>query len=166
MGKNSEALKYLKSSIEIEPNNSMAFHNLGSIYEDEAEFSQAKESFKKAISLNKKDYDSIHGLSLIQLSEGDYENGLKNYESRFFISNGNIRLRHKKIPRLNTLRNIEKKRVLIWYEQGMGDSIQFSRYVNLVIKLKAEVTFEVQEPLVSFFESQLNCRVVKKREWK
>ena len=161
LGRNSEAVKYLKSSIEIEPNNSMAFHNLGSIYEDESEFSQAKENFKKAISLNKKDYDSIHGLSLIQLSEGDYENGLKNYESRFFISNGNIKLRHKKIPRLNTLQNIENKRVLIWYEQGMGDSIQFSRYVNLVIKLKAEVTFEVQEPLVSFFESQLNCRVVK-----
>ena len=43
----------------------------------------------------------------------------------------------------------------------MGDSIQFSRYVKLIIKLKAEVTFEVQEPLVSFFERQFNCKVVK-----
>ena len=57
-------------------------------------------------------YDSIHGLSLIQLSEGDYENGLKNYESRFFISNGNIRLRHKKIPRLNTLQNIYQRLIV------------------------------------------------------
>ena len=161
LGRNSEALEYLESSIEIEPNNSMAFHNLGSIYEDESKYSQAKENFKKAISLNKQDYDSIHGLSLIQLSEGDYENGLENYEARFFISNRNVELRHRNIPRLDTLQNIEKKRVLIWFEQGMGDSIQFSRYVKLIIKLKAEVTFEVQEPLVSFFERQLNCKVVK-----
>ena len=63
-------------------------------------YSQAKESFKKAISLNKQDYDSIHGLSLIQLSEGDYENGLENYEARFFISNRNVELRHRNIPRL------------------------------------------------------------------
>ena len=46
LGRNSEALEYLESSIEIEPNNSMAFHNLGSIYEDESKYS-AKESFKK-----------------------------------------------------------------------------------------------------------------------
>ena len=43
--------------------------------------------------------------------------------------------------------NIEGKTILIHSEQGLGDSIQFSRYLELIRKYCAKVLFEVPKPV-------------------
>ncbi|MFI5003245.1 MAG: glycosyltransferase family 9 protein, partial [Reyranellales bacterium] len=40
------------------------------------------------------------------------------------------------------------RRILIWSEQGLGDTLQFCRYLKLVAERGAEVIFEVQAPLL------------------
>ena len=153
---NGVAIEYLKKSISINDKNFVAYQNLASIYEDESRFEEAIENFQKAISLNPKDYDSIHGLSLIQLSKLDFKNGWQNYESRFRKSNHQIQMKYNSIKRLDTLENIEGKNVLIWHEQGLGDTIQFSRYVQKLSYLNVKITFEVQSALSSFLKKQYN----------
>ena len=151
---NDQAIEYLKRSISINDKNFMAHQNLASIYEDESQFDDAIKSFKTAISLNPKDYDSIHGLSLIQLSQLDFKNGWHNYESRFRKSNSQIQIKYNNIKRLDSLDKIEGKKILIWHEQGLGDTIQFSRYVEELYNLDAKITFEVQPALTSFLKRQ------------
>ena len=70
--------------------------------------------------------------------------------------------RFSQIRRLTNLNNIEGKKILVWHEQGLGDTIQFSRYVRRLIELKANIIFEVQKPLVEFFKLQFNCEVTNK----
>jgi hypothetical protein len=77
---------------------------------------------------------------------GDYDEGLKRYESR------------NKIKKLDgTLwtgqEDISGKTVYIKAEQGLGDMIQFSRYVPLVSMMGATVCFQVPRPLQGIMKS-------------
>lgn len=162
--RNSEALASVQKAIGFNNKNSIAYHTLGSIYESEAKFNDAIVSFKKAILINPNDYESIHGLSLIQLSKKNYSAGWANYEARWL--RGNMKFRYPDIKKLVSLKGIENKKILIWHEQGFGDTIQFSRYVSLLIKLKAIVVFEVQQQLLSFLKDQIDCDVIEKAESK
>ena len=160
LGDNAKAKKYLEKSSEINNNKSIVFYNLGSIYEEEADFEKAIMFFEKAIAINEKDYESIHALSLCQLTMQYYKDGLRNYEFRWFKS-GFEKYRYQNIDKLETINFISGKKVLIWYEQGLGDTIQFSRYVSLLIDLGGEVTFEVQKPLKSFLSRQFDCEITE-----
>ena len=43
---------------------------------------------------------------------------------------------------------------MVWAEQGLGDTIQFSRYARYLVAKGAKVILEVQKPLESFFLDQ------------
>ena len=48
---------------------------------------------------------------------------------------------------------LKEKTILLYAEQGLGDTIQFSRYVPLVAQLGAQVILEVQGPLVNLLKN-------------
>ena len=158
LGNNSKAIEYFERSLKIDSNKSIIFYNLGSIYEEECDLEKSMLFFKKAISLNSKDFDSIHAFSLCQLTMHNFNDGLKNYEFRW-LKKGFEKYRYKHISKLESLDSILGKKILVWYEQGMGDTIQFSRYVQSLITLGANVIFEVQRPLLNFLKRQFNCEV-------
>lgn len=167
LGDNVNAIKYLDKSIEINNKNYMSYQNLGSVYRDISMYNESIESYKKAIAINPKDYDSIHGLSLLQLSTKDYKSGWQNYEYRFYLrSNSKVGVRHQHITRLQSIEELKDRKVLVWHEQGLGDTLQFSRYVNKLISIGADVTFEVQTALRSFLNGQLNCEITDNAEYK
>lgn len=159
LDKNQEAKKLLDNAIIINPERSIAYRNYGAIYEDECDFHKAEHSYYKAIKKNPQDHQSIYDLSHIQLAQKKYAIGWKNYEHRWSKANIKLKFKYPQIPRLVKLEEIQGKRILIWSEQGMGDTIQFSRYVRHLIKLGAEIVFEVQEPLVEFLKDQFDCQV-------
>lgn len=156
---NQDALVPLQKAISIKPNLTLAYQNIGKVYDDEGDYENAINCYQKALSINPQDYDTIHNLSLIQLILGDYENGWKNYDLRW--KKNNRTYKYPNFPKLTSLENLMGKKILIWHEQGLGDTIQFSRYVNLLIEKGAAVTFEVQEPLYNFFKNNFNCQILK-----
>ena len=158
LGDYKKAIYYFKESLKINNNRSVVFYNLGSINEVEGNYEEAILFLNKAISIDPKEYDSIHALSLCQLSMQNYKDGLKNYEFRWLTRNS-TKKRYQNIASLDSIHSITGKKILVWYEQGLGDTIQFSRYVNLLIKLGAQVTFEVQKPLIAFLKRQFNCEI-------
>ena len=160
LGENEKAIDCFNKCANVNSNKSIIFYNLGSIYEEECDLKKAITFYKKAISINNQDYDSIHAMSLCQLSMQHYEDGFKNYELRWFKNNFE-KYRYQHIPKLQMINSIYGKKILIWHEQGFGDTIQFSRYVNSLINMGAQVTFEVQKPLLNFLKRQLNCEVTE-----
>lgn len=158
LGDYKKAIDYFKESLKINNNRSIVFYNLGSIYEVEGNYENAILFLNKAISIDPKEYDSIHALSLCQLSMQNFKEGLRNYEFRW-LTRGSKKKRYQNIPNLDSISSISDKNILVWYEQGLGDTIQFSRYVNLLINLGAKVTFEVQKPLIAFLKKQFNCEI-------
>jgi len=49
--------------------------------------------------------------------------------------------------------SLENKTILITWEQGIGDTIHFARYIKHLVKMGANVIFDLQSPLLDLFSS-------------
>lgn len=155
---NLKAIEYTIQSIKINKNNSIAYQNLASFLEDENRIDEAIHYLNIALSINDRDFNALHALSLLQLLKSDYANGYINYEQRFFSSY--LKPKYTHINRLLLDSNIKGKKILVWHEQGLGDTIQFSRLVNKLVNLGGIVTLEVQKPLENFLIHQFKFEIV------
>jgi tetratricopeptide (TPR) repeat protein len=148
----SEAIQCFDRAIAINPNYAEAWSNKGVSLSFLKQFDKAIECYLQAIELDKTYVDSCWNLAISQLTTGEFFEGWKNYEYRWQISNP-IPRQFTNIPQLNSLEQLIGKNILIWFEQGLGDTIQFCRYIPLLKKYAASICFVVQPPLVEVLES-------------
>ena len=147
-----EALSSYDKAISLKPDYHEAYSNRGVTLNELKRYDEALSSYDKAISLKPDYFDAHWNRSLTQLVTNNFDNGWKNYEYRW-KKNKSESMHHQQFPLLTNLSEISGKSVLIWSEQGYGDTIQFSRFIEKLIELKANVIFEVQEPLKALFEN-------------
>mgnify|MGYP001348190758 FL=1 len=77
----------------------------------------------------KPDFKScLWNLSHCYLKLGKLDLGFELYENRFFNENP-VPKKFKEIKDVKSLDQIVTKKVLIWDEQGFGDTLNFSRFV-------------------------------------
>lgn len=74
------------------------------------------------------------------LMRGDYQAGWQAHEMRHAIAALASRCPRPDIPAWQTGQDISGKQVLLWAEQGLGDSLQFARYIAPVAARAAAVT--------------------------
>ena len=145
-GKNTEAKEACKRAISLKSDYAEAFNNLGAILRDEGKISKAIESCKKAILLKPNYAEAYYSLSFSYNLKGDLDKGFRLYEWR---------LREKRFiartPRNHLTwdgkKSVFGKKFFVYEEQGLGDIIQFTRYLLLLKKKGAEVTFKVKRKL-------------------
>ena len=89
----------------------------------------------------------------LRLLTGDFERGWTHYEWRWLKKSVIPTQRNFTQPAWNGGDPIAGKTILIHSEQGLGDTIQFCRYVPLVAARGAQVIFEVQKPLQALMTS-------------
>ena len=112
---------------------------------------EAKKLFNESKAKIEKNSNYLNFLGMRYLSEGDFDNGWKFYEYR--------PLRH-----LNILKNIKEwngedlnsKHIIVYSEQGLGDTIQFSKYIFPLMKISKEVTFVVQKKIQNIFKTDFS----------
>jgi len=87
--------------------------------------------------------------------QGDFENGLPLYESRWDSGKVSelIGKRFFDKPTWLGKEPLQSKAILLYGEQGLGDFIQFCRYVKLVSDLGAKVILETPQSLASLMGS-------------
>jgi hypothetical protein len=61
--------------------------------------------------------------------------------------------RHTSLPALRHLADAAGKRVLVWWEQGFGDTLHFCRYLPMLAGHARDVVFDVQPTLAALMES-------------
>jgi tetratricopeptide (TPR) repeat protein/ADP-heptose:LPS heptosyltransferase len=106
---------------------------------------EAMASYAKALAL-RPDHASAHwNESLSHLVCGDFERGWRAYEWRWKMPA--MPPRDFSQPLLKGDADLAGKTVLLHAEQGLGDTIQFCRYVPMVAARNARVVLEVQPPL-------------------
>ena len=151
-----KAIENKKDYYKVLNNKGLLLHALGHI-KDKKYFNLAKDCYDAAIKI-KSDYaDTYWNKSLNQLTLGEFEEGWKNYEYRFKLENSEPQF--IEIPRLENLNNLINKRILIWSEQGLGDSIQFCRYIDKILDLGAKVTFDTSKALTTLMSRRFNCEI-------
>jgi tetratricopeptide (TPR) repeat protein len=151
-----EAIETKKDYHKFLNNKGLLLHTLGHI-KDIKYFNLAKDCYDQAIKIKPDFADAYWNKSLSQLSLGEFIEGWKNYEYRFKIENAKPQFID--IPRLKSLKDLTNKRILIWSEQGLGDSIQFCRYIYKILDLGAKVTFDTSKLLTALMSRQFNCTI-------
>ena len=120
------------------------------LYFNIGENDKGNELLKQSKSQIKENRELYNYLGLRSLYEGNFDEGWKYYEYRnskrvdFF----------KDIPEWSG-EKIDKKNIVVFNEQGLGDSIQFSKYLIPLIKIAGKVTFVVQENIKNLFKEDL-----------
>lgn len=147
-----EAMSWYDKAIALQPTYVEAYSNKGNALEWLRRHSEAMESYDMATAINPQYVDAYWHKAMSQLADGNYELGWQNYEARWSKSHP-ITFQFGNIPRLENLNNLSGKKILIWSEQGLGDTFQFCRYIKLLAGLDCKVTFIVQKPLIKVMES-------------
>jgi tetratricopeptide (TPR) repeat protein len=156
-----EARSHYDRAIELKPEYAEAWSNKGVTLHDQRRFDEALSHYDRAIQLDPSYYASYMNKSLTCLLLGDFSNGWNLYDYRWKIKDAGKYLYHE-FNELNSLENLINKNVLVWAEQGFGDTIQFARFIPKLIELGANVTFEVQKSLENVLQKQLKCRVTSR----
>lgn len=147
-----EALACYEKAIRLHPTYAEAYSNMGNALGMLGRHLEAMESYNKATSINPNFVDAYWHKAMDQLAAGDYRVGWENYEARWFKSHPLV-FQYGNIPRLEGLSNISGKKVLVWSEQGLGDTLQFCRYIKPLSDLGCQVSFMVPRQLVSVLSS-------------
>lgn len=111
---------------------------------------KAKELFNEFKKINAKDLDYYNFLGMRYLYDGDFENGWKYYEFR--LTKSKNFLNHISEWKGE---NIRKKNIAVYNEQGLGDCIQFSKYLFPLLKYDCNITFLVPKNLIEIFNKDL-----------
>ena len=140
------AVELIRKAIELNANVAGAHNNLSEALLDLNRPVEALASYDKAIAL-KPDYaEAYWNQSLCLLLMGRFEQGWRQYEWRKKRDEP-VAVRSYPQPVWLGEENIAGKTLFIYWEQGLGDTIQFCRYAKLVEARGAKVIMSVQQPL-------------------
>jgi tetratricopeptide (TPR) repeat protein len=135
--------------IALEPDRADAHYNRAVVFELLKQFPQARRDFERAIAIRPDFAAAQHNRALVLLQTGEFGPGFASYEWRW-KNRGNgfdPAAYHGTAPLWSGNESLEGKRILVFTEQGLGDTLQFCRYVKLLAARGANVLFEVQAPL-------------------
>jgi tetratricopeptide (TPR) repeat protein len=143
------ALASYDRAIEIDPTLTQAHVNRGNVLRQLQRAAEARESCDRALALRPDDAQAHLNKALALLTMGDFANGWREYEWRWRSGSSPLSRRPRDFVQPLWLGHepVAGRTVLVHSEQGLGDTLQFCRYVPLVAELGAKIVFEVQPPL-------------------
>ncbi len=143
------ALDAFDQVLKLEPQNVDAYCYQGLILHDLHRLEEAMACYDKALAIDPQSTLALWHQSICLLLQGDFEQGWPAYEARWQHKKLNLTLRDYPQPRWTGSETLKGKSILIYAEQGLGDTLQFARFIPRLIEQGAQVSFEVQPPLVS-----------------
>jgi tetratricopeptide (TPR) repeat protein len=177
-GRIDEAADRYREAIAIDPANPDSHRNLGAALQTAGRFEEAKAAYRTALALNPKDADAWGYLGATLMEAGELAPADEAYTTALSLAPDDADIHFNsglfllKAGRLGEgwaehewrWRGImpphgiaapqwqgepaEGKRILLHWEQGFGDTLQFVRYAPLVAERGLKVVLEVQKPLV------------------
>lgn len=121
---------HLEQLLQLNPDFPGAHNNLGLLQEMRHDLAGAMACYRKALELWNDHPEAQKNLGMAELLHGDYTSGWKRYAFRFACdSQRSILHAHPKCPPLQSPTLQPGDSLLLVSEQGLGDCLQFMRYV-------------------------------------
>jgi tetratricopeptide (TPR) repeat protein len=141
------ALPCYDRALALEPDNLTALMNRGGTLQSLQRHAEALETYQRALAVRPGHLDALMGISLSQLRAGAWHEGWRGYETRLRQQPWTGALPTFSGLPWDRVSDLRGKRVLLASEQGLGDTIQFSRFAHLVADRGASVILGVERPL-------------------
>lgn len=149
-GRFDEAVACYHRALHFKPDYAEVFDHLGLALQSQGKLEQAVVWFDKAIE-NAPDSGTIHmNCALACLQRGDFARGWTEYEWRFRCREHPILAQGKPFWDGSPL---EGRPILLWAEQGLGDSIQFIRFAPAVAERGGCVIVTCPEALTTLLKT-------------
>ncbi len=142
-----EALASFDRALALRPDFADAYLNRGNALQALNRYDEALASYERAGKVRPDYADAHYNEALCRLLFGDLDRGWEKYEWRWQVDQFRDSKRSFAQPLWLGQSEIAGKTILLYAEQGLGDTIQFCRYVPLVAARGARVILDVQEPL-------------------
>lgn len=145
-GKLAEAVEKHRQSLRFNPDSAEAHNSLGNALGALGQLEEAVAHFHRALALKPELTEARYNLGMVQLCAGDFAAGWMNYEWRWHADKSPL---HKP-PFLQPQwqgEPLHGARILLHAEQGLGDTLQFLRFVPMVQAAGGSVVLMVQKRL-------------------
>ena len=140
-----EALVWLQGALRQRPNSADAWDNVGMTLARQGHWDQAMKHYDEAIRLRPDFGEARRNRALGWMAHGDFERGFPESEWRLMCRNPP----GLKLPRPRWGGEpLEGRTILLHYEQGLGDTLQFMRFVPEVKERGGQVYVFCQPPLI------------------
>ena len=145
------AVQHYQQSLADRPHHADTWNNLGNTLKEQNRLLEAIAAYRQAIALQPHHASAHHNLGYGLLLLGNLAEGFTEYEWRW-------RVKKFKPPRTFSQpawdgSTLQGKRILLYAEQGFGDTIQFVRYGSLLAQQGATVLVEAQSLLARLLET-------------
>ena len=145
------AIASYHQALNLKPNYPEALTNLGDALGEQGNLEAAAASHRKAISLDP-DFALGHlNLALVLPLAGNYDDGWKEYKWRF-----TEKIRPHVLPKLeewNGSNSIPGGQLTVISEQGLGDTLQFMRYIHYLKTMGVDVCLYAQPNLRALIQT-------------
>jgi tetratricopeptide (TPR) repeat protein len=141
----------LRALVEELPEFWQSHHDLANVLRDQGRFAEAEAAYRRALSLREtraaallpKDNDIRYNIAITDLSAGRLREGFAQYDSRL------AKYRVRALPgRAWAGEPVRNRTVFVDSEQGLGDTIQFVRYIPALAAKGARVILRAPVPLL------------------
>ena len=179
-----EAEKYQKISDNLEIKNNIYFINKAELLFLNKKYSEAKSVLNKFCKENKNDIGANISLSLIYSNLGEFENSYElirdiykktpyhrslnlvysmnllkqgNFKEGWKLYDKNLQVKNTYYPHIPFWKgqDLKNKRILVFEDQGIGDSIQFSKFLFLLNNICEDIRLEVRESTLALFKKNI-----------
>ena len=144
------ALESYDRAVALKSDYATAYFNRGVVLSELRQLDRALASYDAAIALARDYADAHYFKGLLRLLTADYPQGWAEHEWRWGSGYGSFSQQRRHFPQPLWLgqASIANNTVLLYAEQGLGDILQFCRYVSLVAQRGAKVILEVPASLI------------------
>ena len=152
-----ESAAAFRRALELEPTRPETLHNQGLLLHSMGDHAGAADCFTRSLAAKPKVVDVQWDRSLTFLAMGDFERGWVEYEVRWRLGHNPPRRfpfplwEGQESPRLT---------LLVHHEQGLGDTIQFCRYLSPLARRMGRLVFETQPELARLLRSLPGVEIV------
>jgi Tfp pilus assembly protein PilF/ADP-heptose:LPS heptosyltransferase len=138
---------FLKS-IELNPHHEKSYNEIGFLFYLEKDFKNALHYMNKSVSINPAFKEGYLNIGMINLLNENFIEGWENFN------------KGREVQKVNTKKNLwtgqlnlQSKSIFIYSEQGLGDIIQFSRYLFVLKSYFKKIILKIPKSLIFLFSN-------------
>jgi len=141
-----DAIISARRAIALNPNDPASFNTLGGALHQLGEIDEGYQHMVRGAAIDPDNPETRFNMGISLLMRGNFEQGWREFNYR--LKNKLLKLDRGFKQPIWRGENLDDRTLLIYSEQGLGDTVQFGRYLPHVKAKAPNVIFEVEEKLV------------------